>query len=383
MNEFKFSCPNCRQNIQVTPEYVGSQITCPSCQAAIVVPAAPGAPAPKQSKLTKAPSTVEHIVTSPVMAAAMVRNKKKPPIGLYIGLGVAVAVAIAAVILVPKFLDKYNQHKAELAAAQAAASAPPPPPPELTADEIIKKLGETYKGLTSYSMQGISAGTVDSSQINPAAKVPQEVETKLSLRLGRPDNYRMEWNRQVGKREIKGAVWSSGNGDFVHPGTITAKVKDREIALNDAAAYSGTLGIFLAELFFDETNSPAAILKNYAKTNNETIGGQKCYVLTGKIGYQHVIFWIHQSDSLIAQTELILGGTVDEAELNGLSLVQKAQMEKAAKLRGNFTENYQDIQINKPLSANDFESSFPPNAKQTAMQSRRPKPGGPGRNGPE
>ena len=339
MNEFKFSCPHCQQNIQATPEYAGVQINCPSCQAPIVVPQATAAAAPRPGKLTKAPSTVHYAATTPVMAAAMARKAKKPRVGLYVGLGVGAVVAVAAILFVPKLLDTYHQHKEAIAAEQAATNAPPPPPPDLTADEILKKLGATYKKLTSYSAQGVSIGTIDMSQISPAMKEPQTLTTTLSLRLGKPDHYRMEWDREVGTQHLKGAVWAAGKGDFVHPGTVTTKVKDRETALNTAAATSGTLGIFTAALFFDETNSLAATLKNYAKTNNETLNGKKCYVLTGQIASQKVLFWVHKSDFLIAQAELILGGKVDEATLAGLTLAQKAQMERASKLKGNFIED--------------------------------------------
>jgi hypothetical protein len=381
MNEFKFSCPHCQQNIEATPEYAGVQINCPNCQAPIVVPKTPTAPVPRPGKLTKVPSTVQYGATTPAIAAARARKAKKPPVGLYVGWGVGAVVAVAAVLFAPKLLDKYHQHQEAIAAAQAAAKAPPPkpPPPDLAADEILKKVGATYKKLTSYSAQGVSIGTIDRSQISPAMKEPQTVTTKLSLRLGRPDHYRMEWEREVGKQHIKGAVWAAGKGDFVHPGTATAKVKDRETALNTAAAYSDSLGTYIAALFFDQTNSPAAALKNYAKTNNETLNGQKCYVLTGQIASRKLLFWVHKSDFLIAQAELILGGKVDEATLAGLTLAQKAQMEKASKLKGNFIETYQDIVTNKVLNPGDFETAFPPNATSQPKLQREPRLGRPSR----
>jgi len=132
-------------------------------------------------------------------------------------------------------------------------------------------------------------------------------------------------------------------------------------------------------LFFDETNSPATALKNYAKTNNETLNGQKCYVLTGQLASRNVLFWVHKSDFLIAQAELLLGGKVDEAALAGLTLAQKAQKEKASKLKGNFIETYQDIVTNKVLNPSDFETAFPPNATPITKQPRQPRPGRAGR----
>lgn len=38
MAEFKFACPQCRQNIQCDVSYAGTRINCPSCQKSIVVP---------------------------------------------------------------------------------------------------------------------------------------------------------------------------------------------------------------------------------------------------------------------------------------------------------------------------------------------------------
>jgi hypothetical protein len=375
MKDFKFSCPNCHQNIQATTEYVGAQINCPSCKALIVVPEVAVVAAQRTGKLTMAASTVHHAATSPVMATAIARKAKKPRVGLYVGLGVGAVVAVAAILFVPKALDQYHQHQAALAAAAAATNAPPPPPPELEADEILQKVVETYKGLTSYSVQGLSVGTVDSSQINPAMKEPQMVSTKLSLRLGRPDHYRMEWVRGVGAQQVKGAIWAADKGDFIHAGAATTKLKDRETALNTAAATSGTLGVFMAALFFDDTNSVAVTLKNCAKTNNETLNGKTCYVLTGQIASRNMLFWVHKSDFLIAQAELILGGKVDEATLAGLSLAQKAQMEKASKLKGNFIESYQEIVTNKVLNPNDFETAFPPNATSQPRRQRESRRG--------
>lgn len=41
MAEFKFSCPQCKQRIQCDASYVGSQINCPVCQKAVIVPPIP------------------------------------------------------------------------------------------------------------------------------------------------------------------------------------------------------------------------------------------------------------------------------------------------------------------------------------------------------
>jgi DNA-directed RNA polymerase subunit RPC12/RpoP len=57
MAEFKFSCPQCGQQIQCDTGYSGTQINCPACQQAIVVPQVPGSaarpPVPAKSCATR------------------------------------------------------------------------------------------------------------------------------------------------------------------------------------------------------------------------------------------------------------------------------------------------------------------------------------------
>lgn len=365
MNEFKFSCPQCQQNIQATPEYAGMEINCPACQAAMVVPQPPESAAPQRpggSKLSKAPSTVQHAATSPVMATTIVRQAKKPRIGLYVGLGVGAVAIVAGIYFGPGLLDKYHEHKEKVLAAEVAATnVPPPPPPEPTAEQILEKIDTTYKGLSSYSVKVESIGTIDMSQVNPQMKAPMHMTTKLSMLLGRPGRYRMEWDREAGPQTSKGAVWSAGKGDFVHTGNSTKKVKDRDTAMGTAGAMSGTMGVGLAELFFNETNNLASMLKNYSKKTSETIDGHKCYVLSGQAGRQDVVFWVRKDDFLVVEAEVVMGGKIDTSGMK-LTPAQKAQIEAASKIKGNIMETYTDIETNKVLSDDDFLAASEPNA---------------------
>lgn len=388
MNEFKFSCPHCQQNIQATPEYSGIQINCPNCQRTIVVPDAQvAAAAPKPGKLTMAASTVQHAATSPVMATTMARKAKKPPVKLYVGLGVGALAVVAAIIFVPKALDKYQQHKADVAAAAEAKAkaeqAKTNAPPDLEVDEILKRVGETYKGLTSYKAQGDSVSTMDMSQISPMLKDPQKASASLSILLGKPDLYRIEWDRQGGPKSMKGAAWSSGKGDYVRTVAGATKYKTRDLALGMAGASSGTLGAVLAGLFFNSTNSLTVALKNYAKSKNETLNGRKCYVVTGQAASQNLQFWIHKDDFLIAQVEVVLGGKMDDSVLAGLNAAQKAQAQMMSKVKGNIIETYQNIETNKVLNPGDFEVAIAPSATPKVKQPRQPKTAGVGRPGPK
>jgi DNA-directed RNA polymerase subunit RPC12/RpoP len=42
MSDFKFSCPHCKQHLQVNEQFSGRQIQCPNCNHLIRIPAAPG-----------------------------------------------------------------------------------------------------------------------------------------------------------------------------------------------------------------------------------------------------------------------------------------------------------------------------------------------------
>src|SRR5580658_5728351 len=104
MSEFKFSCPNCQQNIQATSEYSGYQSNCPSCNTALVVPPAPDAPAaPAGPRLRISASTPrDHPPPPPAAAAATAQGKptrkKKPNVALIAGIAAGV-VGLAALII--------------------------------------------------------------------------------------------------------------------------------------------------------------------------------------------------------------------------------------------------------------------------------------------
>lgn len=54
MAEFTFSCPSCGNGILCDSQWSGHQITCPSCQAPILVPAAPQTPPPAPAAASNA-----------------------------------------------------------------------------------------------------------------------------------------------------------------------------------------------------------------------------------------------------------------------------------------------------------------------------------------
>jgi hypothetical protein len=165
MSEFKFSCPNCHQNIAATSEYSGVQINCPVCKTPLVVPADPNQPpaqpqaqaasdnslvptVPAHSKLSMAPSTATHGTTAtahPIQGKPV--RKKKDRKGLYAGLAVS-GVGIACLIFFWQPISNFGRsafakvHKEVAPAEVAPTNEPPPPPPELSTEEILQNVAE-------------------------------------------------------------------------------------------------------------------------------------------------------------------------------------------------------------------------------------------------
>ncbi|HUD48029.1 MAG TPA: hypothetical protein VMR33_14445 [Candidatus Baltobacteraceae bacterium] len=385
MSEFKFSCPNCQQNIAATSEYSGAQIMCPACNTPLVVPAAPDSPPPAHgSKLSMAPSTTSHAATGTafVSQGPPTRRKKKRT-GLYAGLA-AGGCGILGVIIFWHPLDELGRstytkyiHHDVVALEQAPTNVPPPPPPDLATEDILQNVADTYKGLTNYAVKGLSVAVIDISAIK-AGQPKQNSTEGVSLELGRTNLYRLEWELKTSGAPFKGVAWSAGKGDFVGYGPYpAAKAKNRETALATASAASEAQCIALAQLFFDDTNSVARQAAAFAKTNGPNlatrINGRNCYVLDGEFAAHDLVLWIDKESFLIPQIQFVFGGKLDETTLKGMPPAEKNQLMTWAKLKGTITETYQNPDVNQDLTASAFDTEFAPTLTPEMQQA------GPGR----
>jgi len=71
MSELKFSCPNCNQHLSCDEGYAGRQISCPSCQSAVVVPQPVRPPPPAlQISPQSRPAPAANPPPAPLAAAA-------------------------------------------------------------------------------------------------------------------------------------------------------------------------------------------------------------------------------------------------------------------------------------------------------------------------
>src|ERR1019366_6023930 len=102
---------------------------------------------------------------------------------------------------------------------------------DLPSSEIFKRAKEKYASLSSYSDEGKTVATLNGTTFT----------TTFTIRLARPNLYRIEWEQPVhSSYSNKGVVWSAGEGDFMVMGDGDAqKQASRQLALGGATGISG------------------------------------------------------------------------------------------------------------------------------------------------
>jgi len=439
MIEFKFACPNCSQHIQCNDAYSGMQIICPTCKNQIVVPQAPGA-IPGRPAMASSPPPVQPPTAVSQKPLPPVLNPKGKSRTKLIVVCAAVALLFVGVVAYVFITSAFSRSgvkstgvivakpsgqkavsarkpKRETPVSDQTSSVSPAPSTSPTssdsqttgASEIVQKVIEQYNSLTSYSASGKSLSIIDMSGVDPskipgisgdkladgrnseefkkAISKPQRLESDFTVKLGRPDFYRVEWEGLMGPTKSKGAAWSAGDGDFLLMDMEQikyAKMKSRELALAAATGLSAGVANTMPQIFFKGSSSLLNMFKSSTRGDDETIEGDDCYVLTGSAMGLKVILWVNKSNYLIKQKRQVLGGQMEIPDMSeeklqeGLKQLggnasekQKAQMKDAMKnvraltsqMKGSMTETYQNIEINKPLTQKDFDFEVPVGTK--------------------
>jgi DNA-directed RNA polymerase subunit RPC12/RpoP len=409
MSDFKFACPACGQRLSANDDYVGHQINCPACQAAIVVPPNPSAPPaepvrssiaiatppgmppppapPKVARLSVSalgsPTPIRVVEPdqqgSAIYQAHQARQPKKSYAGLIIAL-VAVALISGSAYLNKDWLTaKWKSIRGPSAAEIAATNqpAPPPPPPELTAAEIMQKVAEVYKEIPSFSSTGKTIAVLDMSALSPAlaAAGPQTVAADLTLKMSKPLSFRIDSAIPVGPSNITVTGWSTGNGDFLQANNRRTRMPSHS-ALFTAFNSGVNVGVGeIVRLFINDTSDGLAKAGlEWTRNQDEKLNNQFCYVLAGTVKLQNVLVWVNRSSFLIAQTQVVMDGksgpaAMDDAQIkeelkamnNGKepTLLDIANVKKMSKITGTITETYPNIQTNVALATADFEPPAP------------------------
>src|SRR5258708_2206675 len=100
-------------------------------------------------------------------------------------------------------------------------------PTALSAADIIKESQAKYASLTSYSDEGTAVAILGQ---NAAANY------NFNIRLARTNLYQIVWRQDDAMFKPMGAVWSTGDGDYLWMamGSAVKKCQNREMAIASA-----------------------------------------------------------------------------------------------------------------------------------------------------
>ena len=422
MSEYKFACPGCGQRIAVTDEYAGYPINCPACQAAIVVPANPGAlpqappppapPAAPRPGVAALSSAQPHVAVpvpipqqqgSAAYQAHVARKPKKSYTGLIAGVTAVALMGLAAYVgrdwLAGKWKAFHKPSSAEIAATNQPAPAPAPAEP--TVAEIWQNVIATYKGLTSLSATGPVESVLNLPPANATTNTvstPTSISSDLAMKLERPENFRVEANLATRSATNNVIGLSSGHGYFLLSKNTRTVVPSRDALCATLAAPGAG---FAANLFYNETDGlPACAGADWSLTNGAEIPGQPCYVLAGTLWFQKELIWVNKKTFLIHRLQVVLDGNTNAIEMDDAKIKEtlaaskngqavtpaeialvKTGMKVAARAKGAITETYPNIQTNIPIALAEFEpppSAAPPAGQPPARGARGGAGTGPG-----
>ena len=259
---------------------------------------------------------------------------------------------------------------------------------EPTAEAVIKKVEETYVAMETYQADGTVVANIDTGK----TKIKQE--TTFSIRLMKPDLYRITWS-QKGPVAQSGAVWRQDGKPHLYMSALNAfsKMANDEMALGGATGISGGAAFTIPSLFLTlkgGPSSPLASLENPMLEGSETIDGEECFKISGPTAVsKKETYWISKEKSLIRkyvrsleapdvpapvaemtdeQIEEALKGLGEEVNAESKARMKKRmagikQMMAQVKLKGMSTETQNDIQ-SPEFDEDDFEFTPPDNAQR-------------------
>jgi RNA polymerase sigma factor (sigma-70 family) len=257
----------------------------------------------------------------------------------------------------------------------------------LKAQEIAKQSQAAYAALASYSDTGTATSTGGGAG----------TKTTFTIRLQRPNFYRVEWSQGGGFYNSSGTVWSDGTGNYLSYGTANApgkpqKMHNMNMAIAGATGISGSAASDIPGTFFNMAwgGQLGAIASERAKVerdNDEKVGDTECYVLSyslgpvklpnnmGSSGKITTQLWIGKDDHLIRKIETTSKGGATNLKISDddlktilergdkpttpeaiAALRQKIEQDQKATQTGTFVmiQTHENISVNQKFSASDF-----------------------------
>lgn len=178
--------------------------------------------------------------------------------------------------------------------------------------DFLNQVQATYDKMQSYSSVGEIA-----ADFSVRGMGPQNSHYIFSIKLARPNLYRIEWEQRAPMMTVKGAAWSAGYGNFVSvPGqTNPLEPKDLTSALAMATGISGGAAATIPAVFFGMQNDDLKRLKYVAFGQDADIEGDPCYVITGNAAPIKATLWISRKSKLIRQIRTEFKGPTKMPEM--------------------------------------------------------------------
>ncbi len=177
--------------------------------------------------------------------------------------------------------------------------------------DFLGQIQTTYDKMQSYS----SVGDITADFSVPGTG-RQESHYTFSIKLARPNLYRIKWELRAPYMTVKGAAWSAGDGNFVSvPGqTSPLHPKDMSTALSMATGISGGAASTIPAIFFGMSNGKLK-LKDAAFAPDADIERDACFVITKKRAPIGVTLWISKKSKLLRQIRNDFSGPMKMPEM--------------------------------------------------------------------
>lgn len=223
------------------------------------------------------------------------------------------------------------------------------PATELSAQEILNRSKQAYAALTSYTDEGVSISKVGDNDVAP---------TIFSIKLARPNLYRIQWRQNMGFYAPAGLVWSNGKDNVRVSGDLSTTNANGNLdsTLGIAAGVSGGASSTIPPGFFDPDKGILnSMLRQGTREPDEAVGGIDCFVLQQQINERTFHVWIGKQDYLIRKVKTLTSTESLKKELEAQAK-RNPQVRVPSTVSGDIesTQIHSNIVVNLELTVTDF-----------------------------
>jgi outer membrane lipoprotein-sorting protein len=418
----QINCPSCQKAI-VVPQAPQLTATARPAYEAPPPPPPPGsAPSLATRQSTAAPAAGKRFAGAPNLTGAPLpkSNSKALKTTLII---TAVAVVLAALGAGVWFfgIPKFKAHQAAQAAKKANPAAQVAAP---TADAAVKALGilakvhSAYTNTTSMKADGtvtmfLNLSNLTMADVQPGQAANANARTANRRPPGMPRTFSLSadmtiktahtnWFYLAGDTVVKEdrqtmsntiAIWSSDKGMFMFNDSHQRGGASYQQLPTAAQANNAADQVRNFQNLFQDPAQLTKIVKDLGQTADEPVNGQDCYTLTAKVLGQKVKLWVDKTSYQIPQWEITLGGAISDADIDdafslvaaGMTNIPPGQLEMVkpmvkqytpavSKIRGTIGSTTKNLEINPPLTADDFDYPVPQGVRLIPLPGAAPAP---------